>query len=95
MSGHCSARIPSAPASAGTVTVGGVPATVETSEDTMSEDQRRIVIDQREILSFTVHDTGAMRGGWGGLWIGAIRPKLAWQSQLVAPANGHSQGVLV
>ncbi|MDR3639336.1 MAG: ABC transporter ATP-binding protein [Isosphaeraceae bacterium] len=50
-----------------------------------------IEVFQREAVSFTVHDSGAMRGGWGGEWIGAIRPKLAWYSDsLVSQAQALS-----
>jgi lipopolysaccharide transport system ATP-binding protein len=34
-----------------------------------------------EILSFTVHDTGAMRKEFGGGWVGVVRPRLAWQTK--------------
>lgn len=35
----------------------------------------------RDIFSFNVHDTGAMRKEYMGTWIGAIRPKFAWQTE--------------
>ena len=35
----------------------------------------------RDIFSFNVHETGAMRKEYMGVWIGAIRPKLAWQTE--------------
>jgi lipopolysaccharide transport system ATP-binding protein len=41
-----------------------------------------------EVVSFTVHETGAMRKEFGGHWIGVVRPKLAWQTRFVAPLNG-------
>lgn len=44
---------------------------------------------EKEILSFTVHETGAMRKEYLGQWIGAVRPKLAWQTSLTKP---ESQG---
>ena len=35
----------------------------------------------RQVVSFTVHDSGPMRKEWGGEWLGVVRPKLAWQTQ--------------
>jgi lipopolysaccharide transport system ATP-binding protein len=40
---------------------------------------------EREVVSFTVHDTGAMRKEFGGQWIGVVRPKLAWQTSFLGP----------
>lgn len=34
------------------------------------------------ILSFTVHDTGAMRKEFVGQWVGTVRPRLAWSTEL-------------
>ena len=40
------------------------------------------------VVSFTVHDTGAMRQEYYGGWIGVVRPRLAWQTEKVsAPAS--------
>lgn len=33
------------------------------------------------ILSFTVRETGAMRGEFMGMWLGVVRPKLAWRTE--------------
>jgi lipopolysaccharide transport system ATP-binding protein len=44
-------------------------------------DITNIEISAREVLSFTVHDTGAMRKEYQGIWIGVVRPKLAWQTE--------------
>jgi lipopolysaccharide transport system ATP-binding protein len=35
-----------------------------------------------DLLSFMVHDTGAMSKDQQGKWIGVIRPKLAWNTEL-------------
>ncbi|MBI5572116.1 MAG: ABC transporter ATP-binding protein [Desulfomonile tiedjei] len=44
------------------------------------------IIIMRDILTFTVQDTGAMRKEYTGKWIGAVRPRLHWQTtQLNAP----------
>lgn len=38
------------------------------------------IITNRDILSFTVQDTGAMRKEFTGKWIGAVRPRLDWHT---------------
>jgi hypothetical protein len=38
---------------------------------------------KRNILSFTVRDTGKMRGEFMGVWQGLVRPKLAWRTQQI------------
>ncbi|NUN63496.1 ABC transporter ATP-binding protein [Pseudanabaena biceps] len=43
-----------------------------------------------EVISFTVHDTGAMRKEYGGGWIGVVRPKLAWQTEYLTPLNENT-----
>jgi lipopolysaccharide transport system ATP-binding protein len=37
---------------------------------------------EKDVLSFNVHETGAMRKEYIGDWIGVIRPRLAWSTQL-------------
>lgn len=37
----------------------------------------------RDVLSFTVHETGAMRQEYSGGWLGVVRPKLAWQTRFL------------
>lgn len=32
----------------------------------------------RDVIRFSVHDTGAMRAEFGGRWIGVVRPRLGW-----------------
>lgn len=41
----------------------------------------------REILQFTAQDTGGMRKEYTGQWIGIVRPRLAWKTELL---SGHS-----
>ena len=49
-------------------------------------------IAEREVISFTVHDTGAMRKEFVGVWGGVVRPKLAWQTEYQGPLNdGHGE----
>ncbi|MBI4188158.1 MAG: ATP-binding cassette domain-containing protein [Chloroflexi bacterium] len=38
------------------------------------------IITMRDILPFMVQDTGAMRKEFTGRWLGAIRPRLNWQT---------------
>lgn len=38
-----------------------------------------------DILSFMVHETGSMRKEYSGGWLGVVRPKLAWQTELLQP----------
>jgi lipopolysaccharide transport system ATP-binding protein len=48
-------------------------------------DVTNIEIFTREVISFTVIDTGAMRKEYSGGWLGVVRPKLAWQTQYQGP----------
>ena len=41
----------------------------------------------REVISFTVNDTGAMRKEYGGYWVGVVRPRLAWQTEYRGQLN--------
>jgi len=53
-----------------------------------------IEVFEREVISFTVHESGAMRKEYGGGWLGVVRPKLAWQTEYQGPLNsrdGESQ----
>jgi lipopolysaccharide transport system ATP-binding protein len=44
------------------------------------------IIILKDILTFTVQDTGAMRKEYTGKWLGAVRPRLHWQTtQLNTP----------
>lgn len=47
-------------------------------------DVRNIQVMEKDVVSFTVHDTGAMRKEYAGQWIGVVRPKLSWTTELVA-----------
>jgi lipopolysaccharide transport system ATP-binding protein len=37
----------------------------------------------QEVISFQAHDAGAMRKEFGGGWLGVVRPKLHWQTEMV------------
>jgi lipopolysaccharide transport system ATP-binding protein len=52
-------------------------------------DVTNIQVNATEVISFTVHETGAMRKEYIGGWIGVIRPRLAWQTEMLAPLNGQ------
>ena len=45
------------------------------------KDSSREQIRAEEVVSFTVHDTGAMRQEYTGPWVGAIRPRLFWETK--------------
>jgi hypothetical protein len=38
----------------------------------------------REVLQFTAQDTEGMRKEYMGLWIGVVRPRLPWETELLA-----------
>ncbi len=40
-------------------------------------------INELDVLSFTVEETGEMKKEYMGEWIGAIRPKLLWETELL------------
>lgn len=47
-------------------------------------DDTRVVFQDDEAIVFTVEDTLAGRGSWHGRWAGAVRPRLAWETELLA-----------
>ena len=53
-------------------------------------DITEVQIYARDIVSFTVHETGAMRKEYGGDWIGVVRPRLAWQTEMLRSFNGQN-----
>jgi len=55
-------------------------------------DVSNVEVFATEAVSFTVHETGAMRKEYGGGWLGVVRPKLAWQTEhLQASDSAHSR----
>jgi lipopolysaccharide transport system ATP-binding protein len=55
------------------------------------QDQSRPIFDLDDILVFDVEETSERRGGWFGKWIGAVRPNLEWQTEMIeetVPAAG-------
>ena len=45
------------------------------------KDSSRAQVRAEEVVSFTVHDTGAMRREYTGPWVGAIRPRFSWETE--------------
>lgn len=45
----------------------------------------------RQALTLQVNDTGAMRDMGGGRWHGLLRPRLAWQTEFLAPLEGEQR----
>ena len=43
----------------------------------------------KDVISFTVNDTGDMRKEYSGGWVGVVRPKLAWQTQYRGPLHNR------
>lgn len=46
-------------------------------------DQGTVIYRHDDILVFDVSDDIARRGGWHGNWTGAVRPKLAWETEQI------------
>ena len=44
-------------------------------------------ITQENVVSFEVHDSGEMRKEFYGNWLGTVRPKLAWSTELLADSK--------
>ncbi len=51
-------------------------------------DLTNMEVQGREVLSFTVHETGEVRREFGGQWTGVVRPKLTWFTQLAQRETG-------
>ena len=47
-----------------------------------------IEILEREVIFFTVYDSGAARKEFSGLWAGVVRPRLSWQTEYRGPLDG-------
>lgn len=48
----------------------------------------------RQALTLQVNDTGAMRDVGGGRWHGFVRPRLAWQTEFLAPLEEARRAVM-
>ena len=49
-------------------------------------DETIVLSKHEDILVFDVQDSAEMRGAWYGKWVGAVRPALAWTTELVEVA---------
>ena len=54
-------------------------------------DTANIIARADEAVSFTVHDTGEMRKEFTGSWLGVVRPKLAWQTRVLAEQTVYNE----
>jgi lipopolysaccharide transport system ATP-binding protein len=43
------------------------------------------VVQHDDVLVFEVQDAVDLRGGWHGRWVGAVRPALEWETDIVNP----------
>ncbi|HZS06234.1 MAG TPA: ABC transporter ATP-binding protein [Blastocatellia bacterium] len=50
-------------------------------------DQSVVIYRQDELLFFEVRDSVDLRGAWHGKWIGALRPRLRWDTELIQPGE--------
>jgi lipopolysaccharide transport system ATP-binding protein len=53
-------------------------------------DFTNIDVLEGEVISFTVHDTETMHKMFVGMWVGVVRPRLAWQTEYKGPLNSGS-----
>ncbi len=56
------------------------------------EDIMNPQVYEKEVITFTVHDSGAMRKEYNAGWIGVVRPKLAWQTEYLDGQQHSSIG---
>jgi lipopolysaccharide transport system ATP-binding protein len=49
------------------------------------ENGSQVIYWHDDLLTFDVHEDGAIRKGWYGTWPGATRPMLQWTTELVSP----------
>lgn len=47
------------------------------------KDEQTVIFSQDDVLAFDVQDAGDTTSSWYGKWPGAVRPALAWSSELV------------
>ncbi len=46
-------------------------------------EQSSVAFRYEDVLTFEVQDSAEMRGDWHGKWVGAVRPNLLWETELV------------
>jgi lipopolysaccharide transport system ATP-binding protein len=52
----------------------------------VTDESNFIELYKTGVLTFTVRETGEMRGEYMGTWLGAVRPKLAWRTEQIEGA---------
>jgi len=50
------------------------------------KDQTLVIYDLDDILVFDVEEASERRSGWYGKWVGAVRPNLEWQTEMIEEA---------
>jgi len=55
------------------------------------EDAARVIHRTDDILVFDVRDDGEGRSGWYGRWPGAVRPRLAWETECLVTSDAVAQ----
>ena len=49
-------------------------------------DESVVIFRLDDLLVFEIHEAAERSGAWFGKWIGAVRPSLEWNTELLAPA---------
>jgi lipopolysaccharide transport system ATP-binding protein len=57
----------------------------------VAQNGTEVIFRMDDALVFEVLDQPDRRGGWFGDWAGAVRPMLAWTTELIEPRGGHVQ----
>lgn len=47
------------------------------------KDQSVVINDIDDILVFDVEEASEQRSRWYGKWVGAVRPNLEWQTEMI------------
>jgi len=50
-----------------------------------------VVYSLEDMLAFDVHDSPDLRGAWFGKWVGAVRPRIEWRTELIEPSHPAHQ----
>jgi lipopolysaccharide transport system ATP-binding protein len=49
------------------------------------ENNSELLLFAQEVVQFEMHESGSMRAEWSQGWIGVVRPRLEWQTELLIP----------
>jgi homopolymeric O-antigen transport system ATP-binding protein len=55
----------------------------------------QLEVIERDAIRIHTHDEGAMRREWGGGWIGVVRPRLAWRTEMLNATGNSGQPATV